>query len=84
MSIVTHVVFHPFPSSIANNIIRTSKERHILRPFATNPRGQAAVEYILTLSGVFLALVGVASCFGSWLGDYLETLSPFLQDAFFQ
>jgi hypothetical protein len=42
------------------------------------------VEYLLTLVGVFIALTGTATLFGSWVRKCLGLLVPFLQDAFFQ
>ena len=37
-------------------------------------KGQAAVEYLLTLSGVFIAFVGVAILFSKQVDHYLSTL----------
>lgn len=37
-------------------------------------KGQAAVEYLLTLSGVFIAFAGVAVLFSKQVDHYLSTL----------
>ena len=39
-----------------------------------NPKGQAAVEYLLTLTGVFIAFAGVAVLFSKQVDHYLSAL----------
>jgi Flp pilus assembly pilin Flp len=60
------------------------EERHNLRPIKKDNLGQASVEYLLTLVGVFIAMAGTAGLFAAWIRKGFDLLVPFLQDAFFQ
>jgi Flp pilus assembly pilin Flp len=59
-------------------------KRHNLGLIFRKEIGQASVEYVLTLTGVFLAMSGTAALFGKWIRGCFDLLVPFLQNAFFQ
>jgi Flp pilus assembly pilin Flp len=44
--------------------------------------GQAAVEYLLTLTAVFLAFAGVSTLFSKQIGQYLSFLFDLIQMPF--
>ena len=61
-----------------------TKLRQKLRSRLRDPGAQAAVEYLLTLAGVFLAMVGTAALFGTVIRNYLGWVIRFIRYSFFQ
>jgi uncharacterized protein (UPF0333 family) len=57
---------------------------HIKAVLPFSARGQAAVEYLLTLGGIFLALSGSAVLFNSVFRRMLGILSALVRNAFYQ